>query len=129
MPTFWADGTARVPAALPTGLTHRPGGVTVEHTGWARPGRLLDDDGTTGHRRATYRVSGRTLTVTEDLAVDDPAVTEITISIPEAADRALDVTGDRGVHRVVDTAGIAEWRSFWGELPTCLLYTSPSPRD
>jgi len=117
VPTFWADGKARVPAALPTGLAHRPGGIAVEHTGWARPGRLLDDEGTAGHRRADYTVSGRTLTVTEDVAIDDPTVDEITISIPEVAGRPLDVACDRGIHRVVDTAGIAEWRSFWSELP------------
>lgn len=117
VPTFFVDRTPHIAAGLPTRLEHQRAGLDAEWTGWARPGRTADQGGVGGHRRARYTVHGRTLTVDEELTIDDASTPEVTVSIPEVAGRRLEVTCDGGVQRRVDTSGIEEWRSYWNELP------------
>ena len=105
-----------LPAGLPTSVEHSPGTVTIIHDGWAPAGSTeATVDGT---RTATYRVEGRSLVVSEQLRFDEPATLPgpLTLSVAEPASRPIDVEIDAGRFQVVDTAGIAEWRSFWDEL-------------
>jgi hypothetical protein len=106
-----------VPAGLPTSVEHTPGSVTIIHDGWAPAG--TDEPMVAGRRTATYRVEGRSLVVSEQLRFDDPDSVggPLTLSVAEPAGRPLDVEISAGHIQVVDTEGIAEWRSFWGELP------------
>ena len=106
-----------LPAGLPISVEHTPGAVTIEHSGWAPAGS--SDAVIKGTRTATYRVEGRSLVVSEQLRFDDPdgLPGPLTLSIAESAAQPIDVEMDTGRIQAIDTAGIAEWRSFWGELP------------
>ena len=106
-----------VPAGLPVSVEHTPGLVTLVHDGWAPAGS--SDPVVAGSRTATYRVVGRSLVVSEQLRFDDPDALPgpLTLSVAEPATRPIDVEIDTGLIQTIDTAGIAEWRSFWGELP------------
>ncbi len=106
-----------VPANLPTSVEHSPGTVTIIHDGWAPAGS--SEATVAGTRTATYQVKGRSLVVSEQLRFDDPdgLPGPLTISVAESESRPIDVEIDSGPLHIVDTAGIAEWRSFWGELP------------
>ena len=106
-----------LPAGLPTSVEHSPGTVTIIHQGWAPAGS--SEATVAGTRTATYRVEGRSLVVSEQLSFDDPdgLPGPLTFSVAESEARPIDVEIDSGTLQVVDTAGIAEWRSFWGELP------------
>ena len=106
-----------IPAGLPVSVEHTPGAVTIVHDGWAPAGS--SDPAVAGSRTATYRVEGRTLVVSEQLSFDDPGNLPgpLTLSVAETASRPIDVAIDTGAMQVIDTAGVAEWRSFWGELP------------
>ncbi len=115
------DATTLVPAALPASIHHEPGRLSVTHEGWAPCGSNADhDDAIGGRRRATYRIEGRSLVVDESLEFEDEELPgPLSITIGERAERPLRVEVDRGAPTIrvqtVDTAGIAEWRSFWGE--------------
>lgn len=106
-----------MPAGLPTSVDHEPGALTISHQGWAEAGS--DEAIVAGTRTASYRVEGRTLTVEETLEFDDAQSLPgpLTLTIAETETRPLDVTVDGAVQRTIDTSGLAEWRSFWGELP------------
>ena len=106
-----------VPAGLPASVEHSPGEVTIAHHGWAPVGS--GEPSVAGSRTATYRVVGRSLEVTEHLRFDDPGHLPgpLTLTVAETATRPLDVNCDAGPVVTVDTDGISEWRSFWGELP------------
>ena len=106
-----------IPAGLPTSVEHSPGEVTIVHDGWAPAGST--EPVVAGSRTATYRVEGRSLVVSERLRFDDPDSLPgpLTLTVAETAGRPLDVEIDSGRLHVIDTKGIAEWRSFWGELP------------
>ncbi len=106
-----------IPAGLPVSVEHTPGSVTLVHEGWAPAGS--SDPVVAGSRTATYRVEGRSLVVSEQLRFDDPAGLPgpLTLSVAEPATRPIHVAIDAGRVQAIDTAGIAEWRSFWGELP------------
>ena len=106
-----------LPAGLPVSVEHTPGAVTVVHDGWAPAGG--NEPVVAGRRTATYRVEGRSLVVTEQLRFDDPESLPgpLTLSVAEPASRPLDVEIDKGRVLSIDTDGITEWRSFWGELP------------
>lgn len=106
-----------IPAGLPVSVEHIPGTVTVVHDGWAPAGS--SDPVVAGSRTATYMVEGRSLVVSEQLQFDDPdgLPGPLTLSVAEPATRPIDVEIDTGRVQAIDTAGVAEWRSFWGELP------------
>lgn len=108
------------PAGLPDAIEKAPGSLTVTTSRWGHSdeargdARVID-----GARRVTFSVDGRTLSVHEQIRVDHPDVGQVTVDVPETADRRLDVRvgGDASI-RTVDTSGIAEWRGYWHELPT-----------
>ena len=106
-----------IPAGLPTSVEHTPGAVTIVHDGWAPAGS--SEPTVAGARTATYRVQGRSLVVSEQLQFDDPGGLPgpLTLSVAEPAARPIDVEIDTGRVQAINTEGIAEWRSFWGELP------------
>lgn len=106
-----------IPAGLPISVEHTPGAVTVVHDGWAPAGS--SDPVVAGSRTATYKVEGRSLVVSEQLRFDDPDALPgpLTLSVAESDARPIDVGIDAGRVQAIDTAGVAEWRSFWGELP------------
>ena len=111
-----ASNAPLVPAGLPTSVEHEPGSVTIVHDGWAPAGS--DEPTVAGRRTATYQVKGRSLVVSEQLQFDDPELPgPLTLTVAEPAGRPLDVEFDVGQSQAIDTEGIAEWRSFWGELP------------
>lgn len=107
-----------VPAGLPTEIAHEPGCLIVQHTGWAPIGGGPEHpDAIAGSRTAVYRIHGRTLDVEEHLNFPDSDPGLLSISIGERKDRPLDVRADIGGPPMeIDTSGIAEWRSCWGEL-------------
>ncbi|NNL67587.1 MAG: glycosyltransferase [Myxococcales bacterium] len=81
---------------------------------WGEEARTLP-----GSRTVRFRVEGRTLHAEETLGFDQrPDLAALQVA--EAARRPLHVRFECDVpHRVntIDTAGLAEYRSFWGELP------------
>ena len=106
-----------IPAGLPVSVEHTPGAVTVIHDGWAPAGS--SEAAVQGRRMATYKVEGRSLVVSEQLQFEDPGGLPgpLTLSVAEPATRPIDVEIEPGRVQAIDTEGIAEWRSFWGELP------------
>lgn len=114
------SGTSKpplIPAGLPVSVEHTPGSVVIVHHGWAPAG--TSEPLVEGRRTATYRVEGRSLVVNEQLGFDDPdgLPGPLTLTVAEPAGRPLDIETGAGQLQVIDTDGIAEWRSFWGELP------------
>jgi len=121
LPAVWTGEKAWCPGGRPSSVRQQPGCLDVTWT---------SDEGTAN---VTYEADGRTLRLRGglDLGRSPEAVT---VAIPEAAHRPLHVVAD-GDHVVrvdrIDTSGIKEWRSFWGELPTVhqvTLVASPSVR-
>ena len=108
------------PTGLPISVEKGPASLTVITSRWGHSDEARTDAWTIGgERRVTFSVDGRTLRIREQLHVDHPDVNQITVDVPQLDSRRLDVTvdGDAAV-RTVDTRGIAEWRSYWNELPT-----------
>jgi glycosyltransferase involved in cell wall biosynthesis len=118
------QGTTRFgPGGRAASVEHGPGRLTLTHDRF-RATTLRgegDDPAELGARRsATYEVHGRTLTCTEDVELDE-VPDALAVTIPEAVRRPLVVHFDTDhPHRVdrIDTDGVAEWRSVYGELPT-----------
>ncbi len=85
----------------------------------------LDADHLPGDAALTYRAHGRSIDVAVKVNLDGgpgSAVPDaVAVSIPEATARPLrvDVLGTHNASPAtrIDTSGINEWRSFWGELP------------
>lgn len=117
VPTLVRDGAVLVPAGMPVLVSHSPGKALVRHEGWSAVGTPMDRPPTVvGSREAEYTVHGRTLEVRERLAIGDAACT-VHLSVAHNKARPLTVESDLARHSLrVDTAGIAEWRSPWGEL-------------
>ena len=111
------SSTPLTPAGLPVAVDHTPGAITIVHDGWAPAGS--SEPSVAGSRVATYWVEGRSLVVSEQIQFDDPdgLPGPLTLSVAESATRPIDVEIDTGRIQAIDTAGVAEWRSFWGELP------------
>jgi glycosyltransferase involved in cell wall biosynthesis len=122
VPVAFARGTRYAPCELPAKAVKSPGGLELEHDAWfhatARDsprGR----DSLVARRRATYQVDGWTLRVTEDLSFDSPP-DALALQVAETAGRPLRVefdAPDGALTTTIDTAGLAEYRSFWAELP------------
>ena len=123
---------------LPVSVEHRPGVLHAQYEGFPEAGFLEPDpppSGSTepdapptyragaavldGTRDVTWRVDGRTIHVEEHLRFDE-APGAVAIQVTEAEDRPL-VVRFHSEHphtaTTVDVAGIAEYRSCWGELP------------
>jgi len=108
------------PAGCPDAIEKAPDSLTVTTSRWGHSDEARHDARTIGgERRVTFSVDGRTLSVHEQLHVDHPDVDQVTVDVPQLDNRRLcvEVDGDATV-RTVDTRGIAEWRSYWNELPT-----------
>ncbi|RKN44901.1 hypothetical protein D7294_07275 [Streptomyces hoynatensis] len=116
------DGERYVPAGLPTEVSKPPGGLGITHVGWIPAGhkemephlRVLG-----GSRHAEYRAEGRTLHVEETLGFDT-APQALAFQVTEPVGRPLDVrlrAGEGDLATCVDTSGLSEYRSYWGELP------------
>lgn len=103
-------------------VVHADGTLTVRHDRFRATSLRGDesDPAELGARRtATYRMEGRTLTCEEEVELDERP-DALAVTIPEAHRRPLVVEFDTDhPHRVdrIDTDGIAEWRSVYGELP------------
>lgn len=106
-----------IPTGLPVSVEHTPGSVTLVHDGWAPAGS--SDPVVAGSRTATYKVEGRSLVVSEQLQFEYPngLPGPLTLSVAESDARPIDVEVETGRIQAIDTAGVTEWRSFWGELP------------
>jgi glycosyltransferase involved in cell wall biosynthesis len=130
-PMLFDRGQRYVAGGLPALLEHRPGELHGRYDGFPAAGFLepgpSGSDGDTsrstevvpGHRDVTWRVEGRTLLVEEHLELER-APAAIALQVTEADGRPLHVTYECDTsHRtaVIDTAGLAEFRSCWGELP------------
>jgi glycosyltransferase involved in cell wall biosynthesis len=122
VPVAYQGGRRFAPAELPASVTKLPEGLELEHDGWPEAGPRdvpRDREPLAGRRRARYRVDGRTLRVSEELSFDVPPAA-LALQVAETAGRPLRVEfqareNDRATS--IDTSGIAEYRSFWAELP------------
>ena len=128
------DAVTLIPAGLPASIEHEPGRLTVRHQGWAPCGADTDHPAAiAGGRTATYRVEGRTLTVDESLTFEtDDLPGPLSVTVAERSDRPLRVSvesGGAGPVQAVDTSGVAEWRSFWGEAARVHQFEIPAARS
>ena len=122
VPVAFQGGGRFAACELPQSATKLPAGLELEHVGWPEVGPRdapRSRPPLSGRRRARYQVDGRTLRVSEDLSFDSPP-DALALQVAETAGRPLRVEfeardGDQAT--VIDTAGIAEYRSFWAELP------------
>jgi glycosyltransferase involved in cell wall biosynthesis len=117
-------GTTRFgPGGRAAAVEHAPGRLSLTYDRFRATvlrGEEADPAELGARRRVTYEVHGRTLSCTEDLELDE-VPDALAVTIPEAVRRPLVVSFETNhPHRVdrIDTAGIAEWRSVYGELPT-----------
>lgn len=124
-PVVHHRGIPLVAAGAPTRVEHHGNGVLeVEYSGWKNVGAGPDQEPTIqGGRTARYRVEGRSLVVEEDIALDeDPKrIDALSLQVPALANRPLAVVFDAdSPHRIdeIDVDGLAEYRSFWSEIPT-----------
>ncbi len=112
------DGRLLTTSGLPSSWRHRPGELTMRFDRWWHLRRSLTEpaaEAVEGERATTMRVDGRSLEITEELSLPGRRVMVAT-AVAESPRRPLLVEADGPVRRA-DTAGIAEWRSFWGPLP------------
>ena len=117
VPTLVRDGATLVPGGMPVLVSHAPAKVLVRHEGWSAVGTPMNQPPTVvGSREAEYTVHGRTIEVRERLAIGDAACA-VHLSVAYNKARPLTIESDLSRRSLrVDTAGIAEWRSPWGEL-------------
>jgi hypothetical protein len=124
VPVVWRRGRKYLTAGVPVAVAHDRATLRVEHQGFpaVSPSAFEGVDAPPplgGGRRATYRVEGRTLVVDEELTFEK-LPDAVALQMAEAVDRPLrfDVeTEHPHAVDIVDTAGLKEYRSFWGELP------------
>jgi len=115
-------GLRYVGAHQPKRVAKCEAGLDLEYEGFARSGQLdgpEDSERVPGTRRVRFRVEGRTLRAEERLRFDEPPEA-VALQVAETAGRPLRVEfACDAPHRVqeIDTAGLAEYRSFWSELP------------
>ncbi len=121
---------------VPVSLVPVADGVHARWEGFPQAGGLGADTAVAGRREATTTVRGRTLRIEEHLVLGDgtgdPGVTFVSVTVPEAEGRPLRVDWEcehPHATREVDVSGIAEWRSFWGELPRVHELEVPVPAD
>jgi hypothetical protein len=122
VPVAFAGGARFAPCELPAKAVKSPRGLELGHDTWCQATARdapRDRAPLGGSRRATYLVDGRTLRVTEDLTFDSPP-DALALQFAETAGRPLRVAFDApdgDLSTTIDTAGLAEYRSFWAELP------------
>ena len=84
-----------------------------------------DPDHLRGAAQITYSCSGRSIEAAIEVELGDgpgsAPIDGIVVNVPEALDRPLRVelldSSPGAALSIVETDGIDEWRSFWGELP------------
>ena len=121
VPTVHVGTKPFVPADLPDAVEHQPGRVDVTFSEWAPVGSLHgSDDARSGTRQVQISVQDATVQFREELSFDQPPASPVSVLVPEVASRSLVLEADaQGADFVaIDTAGVAEWRSFWNEIPT-----------
>jgi glycosyltransferase involved in cell wall biosynthesis len=121
-PIVVANGERYVGGGIPSAVAKQPGELRLEYDRFLRAGQVELNQSLPrlgGRRYTTCRVSGRTLNVQEWLQFDTKP-DAVALHVPETYGRPLVVEfSSASPHAVatVPTAGIAEWRSFWSELP------------
>jgi glycosyltransferase involved in cell wall biosynthesis len=122
LPFAIKDGVTFAPAGAPASVEKHADGITIEHHGWHRTGEVnahFETAGLAARRRAVYSVRGRAVSIEEELWFD--AVPDIVaLQVADSQDRPLRVTFEitrPHVVTTIDTDGIREYRSYWGELP------------
>ena len=106
----------------PTEISHRAGSVTARYEGIPGAGHLEpgpDSPVLGGRAVLSWRVDGRSVVAQADLEVDE-VPEAIAVQVTEAADRPLRFEAEADVPHTlasVPVAGIAEYRSTFGELP------------
>ncbi|MEM7143068.1 MAG: hypothetical protein AAF548_18750 [Actinomycetota bacterium] len=121
-PLLWAGFGYSVAGGLPTSLTKTAGGVVATYEGFPVGNEMeLGEQSTPapGGRTVRFRVDGPTIAIEEELHFPKPPQM-LSIQMTETARRRLDVRFDCDQpHAVttIDVEGLAEYRSFWGELP------------
>lgn len=123
VPVVHSGAEQYAPAGVPLGVEHAPGRVSAR---WGALRRLGDlDPPSGGHElpgtaEVTFTEEGRALRV-EVMVELATAPHAVAVTVPETSGTPLRVENLDGPREkpfaTVDTAGIAEWRSFWGELP------------
>lgn len=115
-------GFRYVAAGLPKEARKTPEGLELDYGAWPPAGQLErseDAEPLAGTRTVRFRVDGRTLHADETLRFPEPPQA-LALQVAERAGRPLAVRFECDAnHRVdvVDTDGLAEYRSFWSELP------------
>jgi len=107
-----------VPAGAPSRIAHDRSRLEVRHEGWAPVGAATTTPRLGGSRSAVYRVTGRSLEVHEHLRIEDaPEGGALSLAVGEVPGRPVRVEVDSPLQSVlVDTGGMAEWRTHWSEL-------------
>jgi len=106
----------------PAAVRKVPGGLEIDYDGFTQSGLMeMGEEAQClgGRRRVRLRVEGRTLRAEEELAFDEPPHA-VALQVAETRGRPLRVDFACPSHHrtsVVDTDGLAEYRSFWAELP------------
>jgi glycosyltransferase involved in cell wall biosynthesis len=122
VPFVFARTGRHVGAGLPTAVSKSPGGLELTFEGWPVAG---DFDGERqvrplpGRRVVKFSVQGSTFRADESLQLAETPLA-VGMQIAEAIDRPLRVSyqcPSPSAACLVDTGGMSEWRSFWGELP------------
>lgn len=121
------------PLGLAASVTHTPGALDVEHTTWVTTGQRHIPNGQTpvwATRSASYRVEGRTLTVTERLAFG-ALPDAVGLHVTETTGRPLAIrfrAREQDHATVIDVAGTKDFRSYYAELPVLhQLDLEPAP--
>ncbi len=136
LPFAVRSGTTYAPAGPPASAGLRDGRLETRHDRFLATGLLEVADDTPAldgaQREAVHWVDGRTLRVDEHLRFEGQRPHAVALQVAEADGRPLHVRAwnDAGALRTtpIDTAGIKEWRSFWGELPVVhQVDLEPSP--
>jgi glycosyltransferase involved in cell wall biosynthesis len=117
-----AKGERFVAGHRPASLRKVQDGLEVEYAGWVSAGQLEVDGKTArleGERSASFAVRGGRLEVHERWHFPEPPEA-LALQIAETRGRPLSVRFECDApHAVstIDTSGLAEYRSFWSELP------------
>lgn len=122
VPLIFAGGRRYTVGGQPHGIGKSFGRFEMRNRGFPRCGHMdLDPSASVlaGTRRAAYEVQGRTVRVSEHMHFEHPP-DAVAIQLAEAEHRPLRVTWDADVpftSSVIETSGMKDYRSFWGELP------------
>ncbi|MGA2837307.1 MAG: glycosyltransferase [Acidimicrobiales bacterium] len=124
VPLVIARGHRWTAAGVPESVEATPGSVTATWQGLLEVGELdppADAPRLSGRCSTRLSIAGRTVRFGVELDLDQ-VPDAVTVLLPETRGRPLHVelVGPPGTTAVLDTidvGGIAEWRSFWAELP------------